>query len=319
MRKQVYNLEFPCWCPAMTIHGYRFTRVEDYADSVARLQHLVSFHSELRVQATTGQHAITAYVDLPEQEDEAVLGWSDSGLTALSDVLLLLSIFTKRNVFLAESNNVAGVVLADPRVYQWGGVLICSLPYKESPEDPKSLDFAYDIGREEGLNQIYMLLRSEEWQRRYAHGYFLFLAQQAFHQQPLESAFIQCWTIWEHLFAVLNQHWLSVKQIRQLDASEKIAFILTEFALRGEIGHASRKRIRSLAEIRNRLIHFGRFPDREAVHDDAVLFIRLTEFVIAKILGLSQSNLFNTVERLEEFLTPSNRHSKGPQPTRACD
>ena len=300
MRKHVYNLEFPSWCPAMTIYGYRFTRVEDYADRVAHLQHLVSVHAELRILSNTGQHTITAYVELPVQEDKAVLEWSDSDTTALSDVLLLLSIFTGRDVFLADNGNTAGAILADPRIYQWGGVLICSIPYKAS-HTTRRVE-AYDIGREEGLNQIYALIRGEEWQHKYKRGYFLFLARQAFHRQSLESTFTQCWTIWEHLFAVLNLNWLSAKQIHQLDASEKVAFILTEFALKGEVDDISRKRITSLAEIRNRLIHFGRFPERDAVHDDAVLFIRLTEFIIAKILGLSPSNVFNTTEKLEEFL-----------------
>ena len=149
---------------------------------------------------------------------------------------------------------------------------------------------------------MYALIRSEEWLQKYRRGYFLLLARQAFYEQPIESAFTQCWTVWEHLFAILNQNWLSAKQIQQLDSSEKIAFILTEFALKGEIDDLSRKRIKSLAEIRNRLIHFGKFPERDAVYDNAILFVRLTEFVIAKILGLSPSNVFNTTEKLERFL-----------------
>jgi hypothetical protein len=54
--------------------------------------------------------------------------------------------------------------------------------------------------------------------------------------------------------------------------------------------------------IRNRLIHFGQFPERDAVHSDAALFIRMTEYITAKALGLFPSNIFNTVEGLEEFL-----------------
>ena len=287
----------------MTIHGYRFIGVDDYKNRVTRLQHLVSSYGEFEITANTGQHVFTAYVELPEKEDEAILEWTGSDNTALSDILLLLSIFDRRDVFaLEDSDSNPGVILADPRQNQWGGVLACSIPYKEQPTPPGSEGFGYDIGHEEGLDQIYALMRTEEWQRKYERGYFLFLAKQAFHRQSLEAAFAQCWTIWEHLFTVHNRNWLSTKQIHQLDSSEKIAFILTEYALKGEIDELSRKRIRSLAEIRNRLIHFGRFPERGAVHDNAVLFIRLTEFVIAKILGLSPSNVFNTVEKLEAFL-----------------
>jgi len=162
--------------------------------------------------------------------------------------------------------------------------------------------FPFDIGREEGLNAVYHLMRTDEWLSKYGRGHFVFLAKHAFGQHSVDSAFIQCWTIWEHLFAIMNRRWLLPKHARRLDSAEKIAFILTEFALRQEVDPGSRRRIESLAEIRNTLVHTGRVPERTTVYDDAWLFVRLTEFVIAKILGLVPSNLFNTVERLEQFL-----------------
>ncbi len=128
------------------------------------------------------------------------------------------------------------------------------------------------------------------------------LAKAAFQLQLLEASFVQCWTIWEHLFSVLNRTWLSSKEIVRISSTEKISFILTQYALTDVVDSNSRKRIETLAEIRNRLIHFGRFPERGSVHDDAVLFIRLTEFVIVKILGLSPYDFFNTMDRLEKFL-----------------
>jgi hypothetical protein len=308
MRKDVYNLEFPSWCSEIAIFGYRFSRVDNYREQVCRLQHLGSFHSEFEVSASTGTHAITAHVEIPEQEESAILEWGGSDATALNDILLLLSIFTQRDVFVVEptmTKDAGWVVTSDPRVYYGGGILRCSVPYKKQLIDPEPC--SYNIGFEEELNRIYSLIRDEEWQRKYRHGYFLFLARMAFRRQPLEAAFIQCWTIWEHLFTVLNENWLSSQQIRKISAVEKISYILVEYALRDEVGDADRKRIESLANIRNRLIHFGRFPDRGAVHDDAILFTRLTEFIIARILDLVPSNVLNTMERLEEFLATSNR------------
>ena len=299
-KKWIYNLEFPSWCTEITMFGYRFTRLDDYGERVVRLQHLVGRHSEFRIPANTGENVITAYVELPENEEEAVLEWSGSNSTALSDILLLLSILSGRDVFVVEKENISdSVLINDPRMYQWGGVLICSIPYKERSSNHRP--FNCNIGFEEGLNQIYELIRSEEWQRTYHQGYFLFLARQAFRRQSLESAFIQCWTIWEHLFAVLNRNWLSSNQIRQLSSFEKISYLLVKYALRDEIDNVARQRVQSLAGIRNRLIHFGRFPEG-AVHEDAVLFIRLTEFIIAKILRLSPSNVFDTMQHLEDFL-----------------
>ena len=301
MRKEVYNLEFPPWCEEMTIFGYHFTRVDDYQTKVTSLQHLVTSHGEFQIRANTGNHAATAYVDLPEREEKPVI--KRLGSTALSDILLFLSIFTGRDVFTVDNASDGSgdrSIIADPRVYDWGGVLITSIPYKNQPI-PDDEPHGYNIGFEEGLNQVYSLVRSEDWQRKYKGGYFLILAQQAFRHQPLETAFTQCWTIWEHLFSILNSNWLSSKQIRQISSFEKIAFLLVAYALKNEIDDSAKGRIKSLAEIRNRLIHFGYFPDN-AIQDDAVMFTELTEFVVAKILGLSPSGALDTMAKLEDFL-----------------
>ena len=244
MKQPVYNLEFPSRCPEMTLFGYRFDRVDDYQEQVRRLQHLVTVYSEFETSANTGAHAITAYVEIPEHEEHAVLEWANDDATALSDVLLLLSIFMQRDVFVIRpqtTEDAVGVITADHRVYVGGGILRCSIPYKKHPLEPEP--FGYDIGFEEGLNQIYALIRSEEWQHKYRRGYFLFLARMAFRRQPLEAAFIQCWTIWEHLFAILNRNWLSPRRVRQISATEKISYILVEYALKDEIGEADRRPI----------------------------------------------------------------------------
>jgi len=303
----VYNLEFPSWCPELNIYGYRFTRVDDYRERFLSLQHLISSISEFHVESNTGTHSITAFVELPDSaEEEAMLDWSGNNNKALMDILLLLSLFIGRDIFTLKPQDdkeikiSKDVIIADPRFYAWGGILRCSIPYKEQPIEPEPL--GYDIGFEEGINKIYKLIRSDEWQEEYRRGYFLFLAKMAFRRQTLESSFVQCWTIWEHLFAILNDNWLSNKQIQLMSSAEKISYLLVKYALSGEIDNVSRKRIEALAEIRNRLIHFGRFPERESVHDHAILFIRLTEFIISKILGLSPSNVFNTVENLEKYL-----------------
>ncbi len=190
MRKFIFNMQFPDWCSAVNIHGYQFTRVEDYGEKVSRLQHQRPFHSEFKIAQTMGEHVITAYVDLPKHEDLAVLEWSKPNSTSLVDILLLLSIFTGRDVFVSGTDNGHGIYLTDPRQYHGGGVLRASLPSKASHTD-QSKNEIYDIGFEEGLNLIYDLIRSEEWLQKYKHGYFLFLMKQASYQQPIESTFTQ--------------------------------------------------------------------------------------------------------------------------------
>jgi predicted nucleic acid-binding protein len=294
----------------MTIFGYHITRVDDYQTKVTSLQHLETSRVEFQIRANTGNHAVTTYVNLPEKEEKPAI--KRLGSTALSDILLLLSIFTGRDVFTVDNASDGSsdrIIIADPRVYDWGGVLITSIPYKNQPI-PDNEPYGYNIGFEEALNRVYLLVRSEDWQRKYKGGNFLILAQQAFRRQPLETAFTQCWTIWEYLFSVHNDRWLSDEQLRRLHSTEKIAFLLVEYALKGEIDKSEKGRIESLAEIRNKLIHSGYFPERSSVYNDAVLFIRLTEFIIAKTLGLYPSNVFNTMGRLDDFLKTQTRKQK---------
>ena len=314
MRKEVYNLEFPPNCTTMTIFSYRFTRVDDYKDRRASLQHLIPSSSgspEFNIRANTGKHVVTAYVDLPENEQKAALAWAGSGYTALSDILLLLSIFSGRDVFVVDSaiDDFSGkVIIADSRVYPWGGTLGCSIPVKGRLMDPADPLSSYYIGFEEGLNQIYALIRSEEWQRKYQGGYFLFLAQQAFRNRSPDIAFTLCWVIWEHLFAILNREWLPEDRVRQIHSSEKVAFLLVKYDVKSNIGKEARKQIENWVKIRNRLVHFGRFPENDSkytsedslVLDDVFSFIRWTESLIARILGLSPSNALYT-KKMEKF------------------
>ena len=104
-------------------------------------------------------------------------------------------------------------------------------------------------------------MRSEEWQKEFNHGYYLLLARMAFRRQPIEAAYIQCWTIWEHLFAVLNRTWLSTNQLRSISSIDKIKFLLVKYAIKPEFTEVEHKRINTLADIRNRLVHYGRFPE----------------------------------------------------------
>lgn len=303
MRKKVYNLEFDSYVTEINVHGYRFYRVKDYEEKVIQLHHLLKIFSEISIQPNGGSHQITALVDTPEHEDVSVFDWGFKS-TSLDDVLLLLSIFTQRDVFAVDETLKEGdmAITADPRQYQWGGVLRCSLPYVESERNVSRYSpFKYDRGLEQGICSIYSLIRTEEWRREYSNGYFLLLLKNAMKRQILESSFIQCWTIWEHLFSVLNRNWLSKEQIIKINSDEKIAFILTEYALKTEINERDRKKIKALSQIRNRLVHYGRFPQKDKVIEDAQLFIRLTEFVISKILGLAPSNVLNTLEKLEKY------------------
>ncbi|MEW4531130.1 hypothetical protein [Maioricimonas sp. JC845] len=313
MSIDVYNLEFPLWTNRIETAGYRFDRVEDYRNQVRLLHQPTSITAEFEIPANTGQHAVTAHLTLPEEEKPALLPWSDPDPTALSDVLLLLSLFTTRHVFCVRHEHNAApntVITADPRSFAWGGVLATSLPYvRGEPTEGVSATRVSNRTLESGVNDVVQTIRSDDWRKMYRDGFYLILLRSALSQRNVESAFIECWTIWEHLFSILNDSLMDHRAIQRVSAVEKITFILVTYAVRSELDKSERKRLEDLAEIRNRLVHFGRFPERSHVLDDAMLFIRLTEFVAAKTLGLEPSRIFNTIEKLEAFLERKKQSS----------
>jgi len=307
----VYNLEFRSWCNEMTIGGYRFTRAADYPTQIHSLQHLINNTSEFSTKATTGTHCVTAHVAPPDPEAAAVIFGTSSEATALDDITLLLSIFTRRHVFVRRDDSLedeSGVIVADPRLFRWGGQIAASIPYVKSSSPRLDKDTSPgDEGLEIHLNRIHQLINTDDWRGKYRDGFYLGLFGNALQQRTVESAFTQCWTIWEHLFSILNDSWMTRNTIHQTNSAEKIAFLLVTYAVRENLQDKEKKRLESLASIRNRLVHFGRFPEADSVLADAVLLIHMTELIVAKTLGLAPSKIFDTLEKLESFLTNATK------------
>lgn len=310
MNCAVYNLEFRSNSHRLAIGDYVFERVPDYAKQQAKLQYLVGMCGlEFSTTIQTGSHAHTANVSGPDNAPPPIIPWQHARASALDDILLLLQLFTNRHVFVPNpppgETDEPFAIVADPRCFRWGGVLACSIPYEsqESKHPYKTIDTSLSVH----LPRIYEQMQDRDWQRKYKGGYFLVLVNQAIQQRVLESAFGQCWTIWEHLFACLTTPWLSDGAIQRLHAKEKIAFLLIHFGVRVDLKDSHKSRLDDLVAIRNRLVHFGQFPERDAVYSDAEMFIRMTEFITAKALGLYPSNVFNTLKRFEEFLDKNRK------------
>ncbi len=224
--------------------------------------------------------------------------------------------FTDRNVFKKDwGDNHNTAIISDHRIHQYGGQLACSikdewmwkhrntgeLKAKKETESISGLDYSQiNIGFEKTLNKILNLISSKKWQDEYEGEYFLFLFKSAMQRQIIETAFISCWTIWEHIFAIKNRNWLDNKTIEQMSGDKKIAFILKEYFLKN-IEDSARKNIQKINKTRNRLIHFGKKTE-QIDYKKMEMFIRLTEQLIAIILELSPSNIFNSSERLNSFL-----------------
>lgn len=305
----VYNLVFPDGIYEMEIFGYRFKRVEkEYPNRLQDLYQPVNISTEFSIKQNNGNHAITATVEVPDKPRKSILEWSGTSENwEIFDITLLLSLFTGRNVFLKISKKEE-IIIADYRTYQYGGSLRTSL--KQEFESIGGTKRNADKGFERSLTEIYELMRTPTWQEKYGKGFFLFLLKSAFQQQILETSFILCWTIWEHLFTLHNQKWLSDEKIEKMSGADKISFIFTEYGLFDKIDTESKKVVKSFNLTRNRLIHFGKFLENKTSITDADLFIRLTELVVAKILELEQRDIFNTDRKLKDRITAITKKTK---------
>lgn len=288
--RYVYNFVFPSGCRELAICGYVFRRGEEYRERVQALQHLISSYSEFDQPINTGTHAITAEVKAPAGERKPVLEWGDKNATALDDILLLLSIFTLRDVFAVPEPIEKGdaAITADSREYFFG--LRTAIEYEEAKDKYGN---KYDIGFQKGIERVYSMMRTATWQKEYGRGRFLLLFRSACKRQILETSFITCWTIWEILFTLHNQSWLSDEQIIKLPASEKISYILTRYQIKTTLDERDRKGIKRFVKMRNAIVHAGRFVDEAALHD-ATLFVRVTAIIVAQILGLSASDVLGS-------------------------
>jgi hypothetical protein len=94
---------------------------------------------------------------------------------------------------------------------------------------------------------------------------------------------------------------MTQRKIENTPAKKKIVDILTRYALTKSVPAAHEKKLGELVRIRNSLVHNGNFPTPHA-QEVADIFIRLTEMVIARVLGLTPSTVFSADERFECFL-----------------
>src|SRR3990167_3927920 len=119
----VYNLEFPEYVMEFNIGSYRFKRTANYEEAFAGLQHVVEVSGgEFPQKLNTGTHQQTATVEIPQKEEVAILPWiRGSKFKKLQDVLLMLTLFTGRNVFHLNPGQEKYPLRPDPRGHFYGG------------------------------------------------------------------------------------------------------------------------------------------------------------------------------------------------------
>lgn len=303
MKRCAYNLEFPPYCDSLTIQGYIFKRVQDYPAKFKSLHHTFHINTEFgKFRPALGTHALTAHITLPNKEDTPVIAWVNDKEkpTALDDVVLLLSLFTGRDVFHTPKPIDDGNCYTEKDPRRYGLDLRLALPEKRvkiSDSEP----YERDKGFAQGINAVYQRMCSPHWREQYDNGRFLPLYNSSCKRQMLESAVITCWTIWEHLFFLHNRAWLSEEQIRLLPLAEKLSYVLIQYHIKEALNSQERKGLKRFVTIRNILIHSGRFTDRQAI-DDAVLFVYVTRMIIARILGLSHPDTLGYLSKFSDRL-----------------
>ncbi len=324
MKHDVYNLAFPSWCDSISAGGYCFSRVPDYRDRYLGLQHRVGGHSEFYVESSYGSHQVTGQVQCTENEPESILFPNYPSHTSIDDLLLLLSIFTRRHVFTLWGHekeaqhakrlrviSQGAIPTIGCRQFFRGGIAIASIEYEKMEGGTGSHGY-YDGSLEKTLRATMSLIRDAEWQAQFGHGRFLLIYREVIASERLETAFTLAWSMWEHLFSVQNRTWLDKKT--RVTAREKILYVAYKI-LGLDDSMPMRKRIDDLVQARNSLVHFGAFPQDDnteftSYRESLSLFLELSEMVIVRSLNLgSPSNMFNTIERLEAWLT-EKRHQQ---------
>lgn len=313
----VYNLEFPAYINTLDIAGYKFKRIADYATAFAGLQHIIEVSgSEFPIKPNTGTHQKTATVEIPETEEETILPWvKGSNFTKLQDILLFLTLFTGRNVFTLNPGEEKYPLRPDPRGHFWGGQFRLSIQHdvkwkhkttgelksEEEMRDVPVFDYnRLDLGLGKTICALLENINSKKWRKKYGTGYFIFTFRQIVKQENIEQAFLSSWTLWEHFFTLHHRYWLDDNSIRQINGDKKIAFILYYY-FGQEISDFARGRIKRLSKTRNRLVHFGPIPENVDLKE-IEMFIRLTEQLMAIVLGLEPSNVLNSFDHLQNFL-----------------
>lgn len=306
--KSVYNLEFPTGIRQLKIYGYVFDAVSDY-DDVYRLM------PNYNVTHITGSHQITASVSIPDTEEKSILPFENTKLTRLYDVLMLLSIFTGRNIFIKDWEGEEPIT-ADHRPHTaFGGQLRLSINLEskfkvkttgeiidqETAHGIPVWDMQWvELGFDSEIEKIINYISTKEWKEIYGDGYFIFLYRDMVQWQIIEKSFLTAWTIWESLFSIENRKWLLEKDIRDIKSELKIGYILNKY-FKIILNQKQRSNVQLLVNARNRLVHFGKMSPSVKI-PEMKMFIQSTDQIIATILGLIPNNTLNSREYLDAFL-----------------
>ena len=297
VKYSVFNLQFPDYRSQFTIAGYTFTRCEDYNSKIQKLSHHIESYGEFALLPTSGEHALTAIVDTPNEEQESPLAWGEPK-TILCDIVLLLAFFTGRDVFVADEGESRPIV-RDVRPLLKAETLSASLP---QCFDSSGADTAFETELESILDRIH----SKEWLSLYTGGQVLFLARQIYTWQILETSFLWSYVLWEHIFLMEKQVGLSktkINELEKIESVEKVYFLLKKYGFTADLSARQKLKLsQNFTRGRNQLAHFGLFHSNLDIQKNATRWIELTTRLLAVILGLNPTDATCNQRWLDELL-----------------
>ncbi len=98
MALNVYNLQFPDYVEEFDVHGYKFRRIEKYYKAqLEKLEHDEPLDGEFRIPRKRGVSEKTATVLVPDRNLKKDIN-RQFKIEGLREILLLLSLFTRRDV-----------------------------------------------------------------------------------------------------------------------------------------------------------------------------------------------------------------------------
>ncbi len=298
---EIYNLEFPDNVLELNVGEYCFKQAPDYKKILKELSH--SYNST-SFEVNQGSHRVTALALLPSRQKVAILPWNSIEVGSQKpreflDILLVLSLLTGRNIIAKTWRDAESriQIIEDPRQHR-GNFGRFVLPVgkainNQTREIISEVEInglsafewlRFDQGLEIAVNKVCSTIKDEVWQKKYSKGAFLLIFAQAQKRQCTESAFILSWSIWEHIFSLHHSLLMNNKEISKMSVEQKYRFVRNEYFLDGKEEENAEK----IEKIRNRLIHFGFFPQNGYKDQNNKIseFFSDTEYLVAKILNL---------------------------------
>lgn len=213
--------------------------------------------------------------------------------TELDDICLLLSLFFGYDIY--SSNTTNRSTYTDCRHFPFNSISDCiSATYS-------------GISYYRAIKKILSIIKRSAWLSQYNNGSHLKLLKEAMKEQSRESQYMNFFIIWEHLFYLHNNSWMTINQMKRISAKEKLSYLLINYDF--NYNKDQIEKLQELVKIRNTILHDGIVPEFGTYPKEVWLFYDLTQFLVAKTLNLKIESILKSEKGITKFLNePRNKN-----------